>query len=64
MTNGIFHDRYIIIDYKTNNEIIYTCGPSSKDIGNKIGTISKTCDNSMYHNLIDELLKNKDLFNN
>ncbi|MBP5407436.1 hypothetical protein J6Z19_09910 [bacterium] len=25
-TNGIFHDRYIIIDFGTENEIIYHCG--------------------------------------
>ena len=60
-TNGIIHDRYIIIDYKTNNEMIYTCGPSSKDIGNKIGTISRTNDESIYHYLIDNLLDNESL---
>lgn len=61
VTNGIFHDRYIIIDYKETNEIIYTCGPSSKDIGNRIGTISLTKDYLIYHELIEKLLKNKKL---
>ena len=61
VTNGIFHDRYIIIDYQTSNEIIYTCGPSSKDVGNRIGTISKTRDNFIYHELIENLLKNENL---
>ena len=61
MTNGIFHDRYIVIDYETSNEIIYTCGPSSKDIGNRIGTISKTRDNLIYHDLISKLLNNQEL---
>lgn len=61
VTNGIFHDRYIIIDYKENNEIIYTCGPSSKDIGNRIGTISLTNDILLYHELIEKLLKNNNL---
>ena len=60
-TNGLFHDRYIIVDYKTNNEIIYTCGPSSKDISNKIGTISRTNDENIYYNLINSLLKNDNL---
>ena len=61
-TNGVFHDRYIVIDYLTSNEIMYTCGPSSKDIGNRIGTISKTRDNMIYHDLIDKLLNSKKIF--
>ena len=34
-TNKTIHDRLVLID----NETLYFCGPSSKDAGNKIGTI-------------------------
>lgn len=34
-TNGLAHDRYIVIDYKTDNEKKYHCGMSSKDAGKK-----------------------------
>ena len=60
-TNNKYHDRYIIIDYKTKSEIIYHSGPSSKDIGNRIGSIMQTEYNYIYYNLIDNLLKNNDL---
>ena len=58
-TNGIFHDRYIIIDFATENEIIYHCGASSKDAGNKVGSITTTADNEIYKPLIENLLKNQ-----
>ena len=34
-----FHDRYILIDFKTKSEKLYHCGASSKDAGNKITTM-------------------------
>ena len=56
-TNNKVHDRYIVIDYKTDNETIYHSGSSSKDAGNKITTIMKIESNSGdYHQFIDELL--------
>ena len=55
-TNNKVHDRYIIIDYKTDNETIYLSGSSSKDAGNKITTITMIEDASIYHSFIDELL--------
>lgn len=33
MTNGIYHDRYIFIDYGTKTQKIFHCGGSSKDGG-------------------------------
>lgn len=54
--NRPIHDRYIVIDYNTDNEIIYLCGPSSKDAGSKVGTIIKIEDIAIYHHIIDELL--------
>ena len=55
-SNGRFHDRYIVLDYKNESEIIYHTGSSSKDAGNKISTITKLDDVSVYHPLLDELL--------
>ena len=59
--NNRFHDRYIIIDYLSDNEMIYLCGSSSKDAGNKITTIMKIEKNKVYHDLIDEMLINKEV---
>ncbi len=59
-TNNRFHDRYIIIDYKENNEKLYNCGSSSKDAGNKITTITLIEKPELYHQLIDELLNQKE----
>ena len=56
-TNGILHDRYIITDYNTDNEIFYLCGPSEKDAGDKIATIMEITDKYKYHSIIDELVK-------
>lgn len=58
-----YHDRYIAIDYGTENEDFYLCGASSKDAGNKISTISKIEESSkdMYHTMFGEMLSNKDL---
>ena len=43
------HDRYIILDYKTNNETIYLSGASSKDAGNKVTTIMQIEQTALYH---------------
>ncbi len=60
-TNGIFHDRYIIIDFGTENEIIYHCGASSKDAGNKVSSIMTSDDHELYKSLIKNILKNQEL---
>ena len=60
-TNNKIHDRYIIIDYKSEQEQIYHCGSSSKDSGKRITTITKINDSSIYHIVIDTLLKNREL---
>ena len=57
-SGGIFHDRYIVIDYKTADEQIYHCGASSKDGGNKVTTITAVTDGDIYHPVIDQLLNN------
>lgn len=60
-TDGKYHDRYIAIDYNTENETIYHCGPSSKDAGEKVATITKIEDTAIYHPMFDELLTNPQL---
>ena len=55
-TLGRVHDRYIVIDYKTVNEVIYHSGGSGKDAGRKISTTMRVENNKCYHNWIDELL--------
>lgn len=60
-TGGKFHDRYIILDYKSRSEKIYHCGASSKDAGNKITTISKTDNIELYHPMIENLLLRPEL---
>ena len=54
-TGGIYHDRYIFIDYGTKNEMIFHCGGSSKDCGRKITSITKVNDVMLYQNIIDNL---------
>ena len=58
-----YHDRYIAIDYGTDNEAFYLCGASTKDAGNKISSITKIEESSkdMYHDMFSKMLNNKDL---
>ena len=55
-TNGRFHDRYIFLDYGTDQETLYHCGASSKDAGGKVTTIMRIENPIDYHRLIDALL--------
>ena len=61
ITGGIFHDRYVILDFGSKNEKIYHCGVSSKDAGKKVCTISTITDHAVYKPLIKKLLKNRAL---
>lgn len=56
-----YHDRYIAIDYGTENEAFYLCGASSKDAGNKISSITKIEESSqdIYHTMFGGMLNNK-----
>ena len=58
-----YHDRYIAIDYGTENESFYLCGASSKDAGNKVSSITKIEESSkdMYHDMFSKMLSNRDL---
>ena len=63
ITGKRYHDRYIAIDYGTENEAFYLCGASSKDAGNKISSITKIEESSkdMYHTMFGGMLNNKNL---
>ena len=54
-TGKKYHDRYIVIDYGTEKEKIFHCGPSSKDGGMRIGSIVEIREREAYHTLMDEL---------
>ena len=60
-SGGIFHDRYIILDYGTDDEKIFLCGASSKDAGGRITSILEDPDRKKYDAMINDLLKNKKL---
>lgn len=60
-TGGIFHDRYIVLDYGTDRERIYLCGSSCKDGGRRISSILEDKDREKYHDMIDRIMKNSPL---
>lgn len=60
-TNNKFHDRYIILDYNQKNERIFHAGSSSKDSGKRITAINEIENTLIYHNLIDNILNNREL---
>lgn len=60
-SGGIFHDRYIILDFGTGDEMIYHCGASSKDGGNRVMTIELVSDRVIYRPLVEKLLQNPNL---
>ena len=49
--NDTFHDRYIILD----NKIIYHCGSSLNNLGNKTFSINKLEDKFVIKSLIDNV---------
>lgn len=60
-SGGIFHDRYIILDYGTDDEKIFLCGASSKDAGGRITSILEDPDRKKYDVMIKDLLSKKPL---
>ena len=53
-----FHDRYIVLDYKTRSEKTYVCGASSKDAGRRVTSVTKSTLKIAYHPMVDTLLNN------
>ena len=60
-TGGIFHDRFIVLDYGTADERVFLCGASSKDAGARITSIVEDYGISKYAPVIATLLKNSTL---
>jgi len=60
-TGGIYHDRFIVLDYGTEDERIFLCGASSKDAGARVTSIVEDFGIAKYKSLIDDLLKNPNL---
>jgi len=60
-TRGICHDRFIVLDYSTEEERIFLCGASSKDAGARIVSIVEDFGIKKYKPFIDTLLQNPEL---
>lgn len=63
-TGGIIHDRYIVLDFGSDDERIFHCGASSKDAGRKLTSITEYSDpeiKSAFHSVISNLLMNPQL---
>lgn len=60
-SGGVFHDRYIVLDFGTPTEVIFHCGASSKDGGNRVMSIEKVNDINAYRSLILSLFSNPNL---
>ena len=63
MTKGIYHDRYIILDFGTKNEKIFHCGGSSKDAGARTTSISQVEDKKLYQTIANDLQNNQKIGN-
>lgn len=50
------HDRYIVLDYGSEEEALYHCGASNKDGGRRVSTIMRVENPEDYHRLLEELL--------
>ncbi len=57
-TGGIFHDRFIVLDYGTKNERVFLCGASSKDAGARITSIVEDFGIQKYKPVVQSLLGN------
>ena len=60
-TGGIYHDRFIVLDYGTDDERIFLCGASSKDAGARVTSIVEDYGIGKYKTLLEGLLKVADL---
>ena len=60
-TDGVFHDRYIVLDYGTDECRVFHCGASLKDAGARITSINEMFTVDMYDTMLGSLLNNSDL---
>ena len=57
-TGGVFHDRFIVLDYGTKDERVFLCGASSKDAGARITSIVEDFGIQKYKPVVQSLLGN------
>ncbi len=57
-TGGVYHDRFIVLDYGTKDERVFLCGASSRDAGARITGIVEDFGIDKYDPLVKKLLKN------
>ncbi|MBQ9870855.1 MAG: ORF6N domain-containing protein, partial [Eubacterium sp.] len=55
---GVYHDRFIVLDYGTKDERVFLCGASSRDAGARITSIVEDFGIDKYDPLVKRLLKN------
>ena len=60
-SGGIFHDRFIVLDYGTEECRVFLCGASSKDAGARITTITEILTVQMYDDMVSNLVNNPKL---
>lgn len=63
-SNNVMHDRFIVLDYMNDDEHVFHCGASSKDVGNRITSIMEFNDKEVkksFNKLLNELLSNQTL---
>ncbi|MCR4926617.1 MAG: ORF6N domain-containing protein [Lachnospiraceae bacterium] len=63
-TNGIMHDRFIVLDFATSDERMFHCGASSKDAGDRMTAITEFRDEAAknaFHSVIQKMLRNNEL---
>ena len=63
-TGGIMHDRFIVLDFGTQDEKMYHCGASAKDAGKKLTSITEFTEDAVKHafgNVIRQLQNNSAL---
>ena len=64
MIGNVIHDRYIVLDFDTENERVYHCGASSKDVGKKLTSITEYREEAIktaFHEIVEDLLNNPEL---
>ena len=57
-TGGVYHDRFIVLDYGTKDERVFLCGASSRNAGARITSIVEDFGIDKYDPLVKRLLKN------
>ena len=60
-TGGIYHDRFIVLDYGTKDERVFLCGASSRDAGARITSIVEDFGIDKYDPLIKKIAEKRSI---